>query len=287
MGRVARLDEAAGLLTAGDIAPLRAAAEQGRAAFGAAFAAATSADPRLGAIAPVVLYRTLGPTLPDGAAGAAALWALTQRCALMSPAGVRRAGFGDGPDAGDRLFDAILSSPSGVVFTDDEWDETWRRITTSDGLVHLALPDLLDELASMRDDVPPGDDPQWPFLLSAGERRSFTANTILRDPAWRKRDTDGALRIAPADAAALGLVTGDPAHLTTKRGRAVVTVALDEGMHRGHLAIPNGLGLDHVDDAGRVTTGVAPNELTASEDRDRWAGTPWHKSVPARLEPVP
>ena len=93
--------------------------------------------------------------------------------------------------------------------------------------------------------------------------------------------------IAPADAAALGLVTGDPAHLTTKRGRAVVTVALDEGMHRGHLAIPNGLGLDHVDDAGRVTTGVAPNELTASEDRDRWAGTPWHKSVPARLEPVP
>ncbi len=44
----ARLVEAAGLLTADDIAPLRAAAEQGRATFAAAFAAATSADPRLG-----------------------------------------------------------------------------------------------------------------------------------------------------------------------------------------------------------------------------------------------
>jgi len=31
------------------------------------------------------------------------------------------------------------------------------------------------------------------FLLSAGERRSFTANTIIRDPAWRKIDTDVAL----------------------------------------------------------------------------------------------
>ena len=92
---------------------------------------------------------------------------------------------------------------------------------------------------------------------------------------------------SPADAAGLGLVAGDPAHLTTKRGRALVTVALDEAMHPGHLAIPNGLGLDHVDEDGRVRTGVAPNELTASEDRDPWVGTPWHKSVPARLEPVP
>jgi formate dehydrogenase len=132
--------------------------------------------------------------------------------------------------------------------------------------------------------VPPGDDPQWPFLLSAGERRSFTANTIFRDPAWRKRDPDGALRVAPADATALGLADGSPARLTTRRGRAVVMVAVDDAMLPGHLALPNGLGLDHVEGEGRVTTGVAPNELTAAEDRDPWAGTPWHKSVPARLE---
>ena len=57
-------------------------------------------------------------------------------------------------------------------------------------------------------------------------------------------------------------------------------------MQAGHLAIPNGLGLDHVEGDRRVLTGVAPNELTASGDRDRWAGTPWHKTVPARLVPV-
>jgi len=32
--------------------------------------------------------------------------------------------------------------------------------------------------------------------------------------------------------------------------------------------------------------GVAPNALTASDWRDAYAGTPWHKHVPARIEPV-
>jgi formate dehydrogenase len=40
------------------------------------------------------------------------------------------------------------------------------------------------------------------------------------------------------------------------------------------------------EDGSSPVTGVAPNELTASEDRDWLAGTPWHKHVPARLERV-
>ena len=33
-------------------------------------------------------------------------------------------------------------------------------------------------------------------------------------------------------------------------------------------------------------TGVAPNELTSAADRDPYAGTPWHKHVPASLTPI-
>ena len=192
----------------------------------AAFAEATKANPRLGAVTPVVLYRTLGPTLPDGAASAAALWTAAHRCAALSPASVRRAGFGEGFEAGERLFDAILASPSGVVFAADDYDETWRRIQTEDGRVNLSIPELLDELAALRRESPPGSDPAWPFLLSAGERRSFTANTIMRDPEWRKTDPDGALRVSPADAARIGLADGGHARLTTKRASVVVTVVL-------------------------------------------------------------
>ena len=44
-----------------------------------------------------------------------------------------------------------------------------------------------------------------------------------------------------------------------------------------HLIYPNEVG-------ELIVTGVAPNELTSTEDCDPWAKTPWHKYVPARVE---
>jgi anaerobic selenocysteine-containing dehydrogenase len=202
----------------------------------------------------------------------------------LNPAGVERAGFGDGPDAAERLFDAILDSPSGVVITDDDHDTVWRRVGTPDGKVQLAMPELLAELDDLGE--PPGASADWPFLLAAGERRSFTANTIFRDPAWRKRDGQEWLRVATADAQRLGLADGDRVRVVTERGAATIPIAVDERMHPGHLALPNGTGTDRLVDGERVPDGVAPNELTHSFQRDRFAGTPWHKSVPARLEPA-
>lgn len=32
--------------------------------------------------------------------------------------------------------------------------------------------------------------------------------------------------------------------------------------------------------------GIAPNELTSMNDKDFFAGTPWHKFVPAKIEKV-
>src|SRR3954471_14289931 len=282
----ARIVEALGLLDPVVVKELRSAAERSRDDFAAAFAEATTNDPRLAPVAAVLLYRTLVPTLPHGAAAAASLWPMAIRCSQINAEGVARAGFGDGPDAGNRLFDAIVDSPSGVVFTDDTWEATWERIKTDDGSVHVSIPELLGELAELAVETPPGDDPLWPLLLSAGERRSFTANTILRDPAWRKKDVDGALRVSPADAERIGVANGGAATLSTKRSSAVVTIAVDETIQPGHVSLPNGFGLDHMDAGTRSKTGVGTNEFTASEDRDPWAGTPWHKSTPARLEPV-
>ena len=55
-------------------------------------------------------------------------------------------------------------------------------------------------------------------------------------------------------------------------------------MRPGHIALPHGLGLIVHDADEARAVGVAPNELTAAEDRDQWAGTPWHKHVPAKIE---
>ncbi|MEU4409804.1 molybdopterin-dependent oxidoreductase [Streptosporangium sp. NPDC023963] len=278
----ARLVEASGALPPEVVEPLREAAARGRAAFAEAFLNTLGARPELARLAPVLLYRTLGPTLPDGAAAAAVLWSAAHGFVQENPAGVRRAGYGEGLEAGERLFDAIISSPHGLVTTDDAQEETWRRLKGR--RIQLHVPELLAEVAGLADRPEPADDREWPFVLSAGERRAFTANTIIRDPDWRRRDTGGALRIAISDAERLGVTTGDRAMLTTRRGSVEVVVEPTDRMRPGHISLPNGFGVDHLDpEAGRVVTGIAPNELTSSQDRDAYAGTPWHKHVPARL----
>lgn len=274
----ARLVEASGALTEADYAPLRGAAARGRAEFAQAFLAALG-DPAKRRLAPVLLYRTLGPTLPHDAAAAAVLWMAAHECARRNPAGVAKAGYGEGLLAGERLFDAIVDGAQGVAITDDEYDVSWRRMANE--RVQLDVPELLAAVAGLRDRPVPRPDPEWPFVLSAGERRAFTANTIMRDPGWRRRDPEGRLRISVADATRLGVGAGDRVRLTTRRGSTEVAVDPTDAMLPGHISLPNGLGLT-VDER----TGVAPNELTAAEDRDEWAGTPWHKHVPARLESI-
>ncbi len=274
----ARLVEALGQVTEDDLAPLRAAAAISREAYLNAFMASVMTHPTLSHMAPVILYRTL-PMPPDLREGAVVL-GLALRAAMQHGPSLERAGFGGTPlEAASALFDAIVASPSGVVFAVGAWEDMASR------KVHLALPDML---AALREhlEAPDAADPAWPFVLSAGERRSFTANTIIRDPAWRKKDTRGALRIHPDDATALAVTTGEVVRLTTRRGSVVVTVEVSDTMQRGHVSLPNGLGLDYPEDGGSVQTGVAPNELTSADDRDPFVGTPWHKHVPARVERV-
>ncbi|MFT7580246.1 MAG: anaerobic selenocysteine-containing dehydrogenase [Myxococcota bacterium] len=288
----ARLVEASGGLTSEDLAPLYAAAEKGRLAYAQAFFQHVASNPRLMGLAPVILYRTLGPVLPEGLDQGAVLWGLALRCAAKNGPSLARAGFqGPPPVQATQLFEAILAKPSGFVFAVDRWEDVMDRVGGVTGKIQLALPDLLAELATLSTAPEATRDPAFPFILSAGERRSFTANTIIRNPDWRKRDIDGALRICPDDAASLGLIDGGKARVTTKTGSTVVSVEVSTTMQPRHVSLPNGLGLDYPGPVGGdnntvVTAGISPNELTALEDRDPFVGTPWHKHVPARVEAV-
>jgi anaerobic selenocysteine-containing dehydrogenase len=202
---------------------------------------------------------------------------------MTYPDAVRRAGHADG----NELFDAILASPSGITFTLDEYGDDFERIIHADKRIALELPEMLAELAGLDDGPPATTTDELPIVLSVGERRSYTANDIFRDPGWRKRDADGALRVSAEDATRIGLVDGGLARVTTARGSAEATVEVNDAMLAGHASLPNGFGLDYTGDDGEtVVPGVAPNSLTSSNWRDEFAGTPWHKHVPARIEPV-
>jgi len=280
-----RLVRALGAMTDADVAPLHAAAAKGRAEFAMELMRAVSASPRLAGIMTVLLYETLGPTLGAGNENAASVWGIAHNFARRYPDSLHRAGVaGEGPALGEALFDAIMKNRSGVVMSIDPYEETWHRIHGEK--IDLTIAELMPELKALRDEHPVRD-ADFPFVLSAGQRRSSTANTIIRDPNWRPKDPAGALWMNPADASELGVENGGRVRITTKRASAESVVVLTDTMMPGHVALPNGTGLWYPDREGQeFQHGVAPNELTVTEDRDWFAGTPFHKHVPARIEAV-
>ena len=193
-----RLVRALGALDDIDLDALTAAAGQSRQAFADAFAGAAADHPQMARVGPVVLYETLGAVLPPDRRGAAALWFLAHMVSQQHPDAVRAAGHaGEGAALGESLFDAILDGADGVVFTRHDWEQAWDLLRHGDQKITVDIPEMLDWLDRLVDKPVSHASDTFPFILSAGERRSFTANTIYRDPAWRKRDGDGALAHAP------------------------------------------------------------------------------------------
>lgn len=287
-----RLARALGLLPGDNaLAPLREAAQASRGSFAAAFRAFMGANPSSAPLGALLLYNTLGPTLPDGTAAAAALWPAALACAKRSPQAVRRALGLDGKVAdealGDALFDAVVGGRSGVAITEHAYDEVWSLISHPDRKVHLAIPAMLEWLGRL-DPAAAGPAPDYPFVLAAGQRRMFNANQIFRDPAWRRDDPDGALLINAKDLRSLGANDGEWVAVQSARGRVVVRCKADDSMRPGQLALPHGYGQAYpAADGERLSNGPRVNALTDSGNCDPIAATPYHKHVPVRLERLP
>ncbi|MEC8068215.1 MAG: molybdopterin dinucleotide binding domain-containing protein, partial [Actinomycetota bacterium] len=277
-----RLCRELGVYNDDDLAPLHAAATHGLDAYADAFLSVIAASPDLGRYLPVVLYETLGPVLPEGMESAAAIWGLSQTFVTSNPESAARAGYASGND----LFNAILDNPSGVAFSSDSYEATWDRMRYDDKKINLIVDELVEEFRSLADEDPRVTNDEYPFILAAGERRSSTANTAMRDPEWRRKHPTTGLRLHPDDAATLDVEHGAKIRIVTKAGEAISNVEISDSMLPGMVSLPNGQGLSWPGADADTDLGVYLNELTSVDDRDWFAGTPHHKHVRARLEKV-
>jgi anaerobic selenocysteine-containing dehydrogenase len=234
------------------------------------------------AFAPSILYRTFGKTLPEESAAAAPILPLAVQYAQTHYDAVKRAGHkGNRLTLGRSLFRAILGKHSGTIISKHEFKDMWRFIRHEDGRVHLDIPEMLEDLQALRDEKLPGHD--FPFILIAGERRSYNANTIYRNPAWRKIDPHGAMRMHPEDARSLGIQSGKRAICTSARGEIEVVVEIDDSIRRGVVMLPHGYGMRYKDSA---PIGPELNRITASDHCEPRTRTPYHKYVPVKIRAV-
>jgi anaerobic selenocysteine-containing dehydrogenase len=281
-----RLLSTMGLLPdAQELDRLTAIARVDREQFLAEATAMFFANPSLVPVAPVLLYQTLGATLPDGAAAAAPLWMASRQTAALFPSQVQRALGTDleGAALGNLVFDRVLASRSGLAFTAHEYEEVWDLVIYPDRRIRMAIPELLDWIRRL-DPSELTADSSFPLVLSAGQRRSHNANQIMRSPAWRKSDPDGSLWANEADLEAAGIANGDWAVVETRRGSLVVRAEANDTYPRGYCALPHGYGQVYGSDGVPLTVeGPRVNILTDREDCDPIAATPYHKNVAARL----
>jgi anaerobic selenocysteine-containing dehydrogenase len=252
--------------------------------FPMALAAIFKLRPKLAKHFAIVLHETIGATLPDDARAAGVLWAT---CHLFvkryGKACVEAAGIKDeGAGHAEALFNKILNSRSGTLISVHDYPDTWKFVKHADRRIHLTIDEMLEEVTQLK---PLPRDERFPFILQAGERRSYNANTIYRDGNWRKQDADGALKIHSADARELGLADGDRAWCENDRGSLCVRVQVTDEIRTGVVSLPHGYGM-YRDSNSDDRAGPAINFLTRTDHCDDLSKVPFHKFVPVRVRPV-
>jgi anaerobic selenocysteine-containing dehydrogenase len=235
-------------------------------------------------------YRTLGPQLP--APSLAFVWLLCGLNAMLRTASVLRT-LGSEWEArspfeiAGELFRRILAHPEGVeVACQDENTNFEDHVGYEDKRVQLAPEPMLAEMKRAIATAP-AHDPDYPLILGAGLRTRWTANTIQRDPSWRKgRGPHCALNLSPADAQHLGVRDGDAVRVSTRRGALTIPAQIDAKLLQGYVWMPNGFGnvFTAKGDSAAKPVGANSNELTDVADRDPFTGVPHHRYVQCRVE---
>jgi anaerobic selenocysteine-containing dehydrogenase len=198
----------------------------------------------------------------------------------------------DGMSLGLEVYRRLMAHPEGVEIARlDPATNLDDRIGFDDKKIRLA-PQQIQAEVSRAIHTPPAHDPDYPVIMASGLRTRWTANTIQRDPQWRKgRGPHCALNLSPGDAERMGVSNGDTIRVVTKRGSVELPATIDAKLMDGHVWMPNGFGMQYPSgedgyDGPTESVGVNMNDYTDLAARDPFSGCPHHRYVPCRLEPV-
>jgi len=263
-------------------ASLHQAAEEGTIPFGKALMRYAMEEPAALKNMPFVLGKTLGKAM--GSVHKALLWGLLQTGVKSWGKHAARAGFPADATLPEAIFRALGEHPEGIAIGRLDPERNLEQLRTADGRINLHIPELIDELAAIdaaREELALTADPAFPLVLMAGRHIATNANTLMRNPAWNEGQRSCTLAMHPADAQALFLADGERVRITTEAGSEEIELEVTATARQGHVSIPHGFGLVY----DGTMHGVNVNRLTKNTHRDRF-GTPMHRYVPCRVEPL-
>jgi anaerobic selenocysteine-containing dehydrogenase len=262
---------------------LYGAAQGDRMMFGMAFMQYVASEPKAQKVLPFVLAKTLGKEL--GSNNLAALWGLLQTAPKAFRENAARAGFDAGLGMGEQIFKTLLERPEGMWIGKCDADNGLEAVRTEDGNISVFIPELDDWLKSV--DVESeakalSTNPEYPLILVGGRHYDYNANTIMRDPSWNEGKRGCTVLMHPTDAQKIGIEDGRMVKVITEAGQEELETSVTDSARPGQVVIPHGFGLTY---DGQVH-GANVNRLAKNTHRDRLAGTPLHRYIPCRVEPV-
>jgi len=261
---------------------LKKAARGDRLAFGLHLMEWAGKEPRALSVMPFVLAQTLGQAWDSAAK--AALWGMLMTAPKAFRKNAARAGFEPGPDQGDRIFQALVDKPEGIFVGAADTDDPMAGIKTESGKIEVVIPELengVRQLDAENEQAGLALPAEFPLILNAGRHMDTNANTLMRNPEWNRGKRACTVAVSPDDAKRIPLSDGQQVRVITESGSETGEVQVSGQVRPGMVLIPHGFGLLY--DGG--VYGINVNRLTGSSHRDPM-GTPLHRYVPCRLEPV-
>ncbi len=262
---------------------LYAAAKENRLKFGMELMNYGKENPSALKVMPFIVAKTLGKEMGSG--NLANLWAMLMTAPGSFKKSAVRIGFNKGPLLGEEVFKAIMDHPEGLWIGKSDPDDNFSDITHEDKKLDIYVPEMEEWLSEITIDREKKDlalQSEYPFILSSGRHIPVNANTLMRNPAWNEGKRACTCIMNPVDAEKLGLKDGDMVKVTTEAGSVEVELEVTEQTCKRYVMIPHGFGLEF---QGK-TYGANANRLSKSTHRDRFAGTPFHRYIPCKVEPV-
>ncbi len=259
---------------------LKKAAQGQRLTYAQALLGAMSGDKKVAQFLPYVGARTLGEKFDS--AHLAGVWGLMMMYPQHAPGDLARAGYHVTPFLGDNLFQRLLDHPEGILIGKLDPERNLEKLRTPNKKIQLYIEEMADWMKEIEPEREKTalENTEYPFVLVAGRHFPYTANTIMRDPAWNDNKTVCTALINEDDARNLSLADGEKIWVITEASRVEIPVEISDIATQGTVTIPHGFGMHY--DGGIY--GVNVNQLTKNTHRDRLAGTPFHRYVPCRIE---
>ena len=239
-----------------------------------------SQDTQNARLLPFILAKTLGKSL--NSVHLAAIWGLLSMYPQHAADDLVRAGYELTPFLGDDLFKELLAHPEGILIGRLDPIKNLEKLRTPDKKIQLYIEEMVDWIHEIEPDAERAaiDNREFPLVLVAGRHFPYTANSIMRDPAWNDQKAVCTALMNKEELQSLGIEDGEDVWVTTDASRVRIPVEVSDMAAPGTVTIPHGFGLNYLGQ----DYGVNVNLLTKNTHRDRLAGTPLHRYVPCRVE---